>query len=187
MSRNPRARARGNRGKTHHQRHCCCRTTASINSAPSTRVGPGTSGPAVLRLEILLDRTHFSRGEVDGRYGQDLKNAIETYQWANQLGVDGVAGPSVWRLLNQDSADAVIEHTISAENIAGPFDENILTDWVARSKLKGMYYALPLQEFTGKYDATEALLRRLNRRPRWFVPPNAPFRPLAMSACPRFP
>jgi hypothetical protein len=68
----------------------------------------------------------------------------------------------VWQLLNHDSADAVIEHTISAGDIAGPFDKNIPADWVARSKLKGMYYASPLQEFTGKYHATEALLRRLN-------------------------
>ncbi len=135
---------------------------ASINRATTTRVGPGSSGSAVLRLEILLDRAHFSCGEIDGRYGQNLKNAIEAYQLANQLSVDGVVGPSVWQLLNQDSADAVIEHTISAEDIAGPFDKNIPTDWVARSKLKGMYYASPLQQFTGKYHATEALLQRLN-------------------------
>jgi lipoprotein-anchoring transpeptidase ErfK/SrfK len=137
-------------------------SAASINRATTSRVGPGSSGAAVLRLEILLDRAHFSCGEIDGRYGQNLQNAIEAYQLANQLNVDGVVGPSVWQLLNQDSADAVIEHTISAEDIAGPFDKNIPTDWVARSKLKGMYYASPLQEFTGKYHATEALLRRLN-------------------------
>jgi len=137
-------------------------SAASINRAAIVRVGSGSSGPAVLRLEILLDRAHFSCGEIDGRYGQNLKNAIEAYQLANQLSVDGVVGPSMWQLLNQDSADAVIEHTISAEDIAGPFDKNIPTDWVARSKLKGMYYASPLQEFTGKYHATEALLRRLN-------------------------
>ena len=137
-------------------------SAASINRATTTRVGPGATGPAVLRLEILLDRAHFSCGEIDGRYGQNLKNAIEAYQLANQLSVDGVVGPSMWQLLNQDSADAVIEHTISAEDIAGPFDKNIPTDWVARSKLKGMYYASPLQEFTGKYHASEALLKRLN-------------------------
>ena len=137
-------------------------SAASINRATTTRVGPGSSGAAVLRLEILLDRAHFSCGEIDGRYGQNLKNAIEAYQLANQLSVDGIVGQSMWQILNQDSADAVIEHTISAEDIAGPFDKNIPADWVARSKLKGMYYASPLQEFTGKYHATEALLKRLN-------------------------
>jgi lipoprotein-anchoring transpeptidase ErfK/SrfK len=137
-------------------------SAASINRVTTSRVGPGSSGPAVLRLEILLERAHFSCGEIDGRYGQNLKNAIEAYQLANQLTVDGIVGTSVWEILNQDSAEAVIEHTISAEDIAGPFDKNIPTDWVARSKLKGMYYASPLQQFTGKYHATEALLRRLN-------------------------
>jgi lipoprotein-anchoring transpeptidase ErfK/SrfK len=137
-------------------------SAASINRATTARVGPGSSGPAVLRLEILLERAHFSCGEIDGRYGQNLKNAIEAYQLENQLTVDGVAGSSVWQLLNQDTADAVIEHTISAADIAGPFDSNIPTDMVARSKLKGMYYASPLQAFTGKYHATEALLKRLN-------------------------
>ena len=137
-------------------------SAASINRVTTTRVGPGSSGAAVLRVEILLERAHFSCGEIDGRYGQNLKNAIEAYQLANQLTVDGIVGTSVWELLNQDSAEVVIEHTISAEDIAGPFDKNIPTDWVARSKLKGMYYASPLQAFTGKYHATEALLRRLN-------------------------
>ena len=137
-------------------------SAASINRATTTRVGPGASGPAVLRVEILLDRAHFSCGQIDGRYGQNLKNAIEAYQSAHQLTRDGVVGPSMWQLLNQDSADAVIEHTISPKDIAGPFDSNLPTDMVARSKLKGMYYASALQEFTGKYHATEELLRRLN-------------------------
>jgi lipoprotein-anchoring transpeptidase ErfK/SrfK len=76
--------------------------------------------------------------------------------------VDGVVGRTMWQLLNQDSAEAVIEHRISTEDIAGPFVENIPTDMVARSKLKGMYYTSPVQEFTGKYHASEALLKRLN-------------------------
>jgi len=137
---------------------------ASINRATTARVGPGSSGPAVLRAEILLDRAHFSCGQIDGRYSQNLKNAIEAYQSAHQLRVDGVVGRSMWKLLNQDSAEAVIEHRISAKDSAGPFVNKIPTDMVARSKLKGMYYESPLQEFTGKYHASEALLKRLNPR-----------------------
>jgi lipoprotein-anchoring transpeptidase ErfK/SrfK len=135
---------------------------ASINRATTARVGPGSSGPAVLRAEILLDRAHFSCGQIDGRYSQNLKNAIEAYQSAHQLRVDGVVGRSVWQFLNQDSAEAVIEHRISREDLAGPFVDKIPQDMVAKSKLKGMYYESPLQEFTGKYHASAALLQRLN-------------------------
>jgi lipoprotein-anchoring transpeptidase ErfK/SrfK len=140
---------------------------ASINRATTARVGPGSSGPAVLRAEILLDRAHFSCGQIDGRYSQNLKNAIEAYQSAHQLKVDGVVGRSMWKLLNQDSAEAVIEHRISREDLAGPFVDKIPQDMEAKSKLKGMYYESPLQEFTGKYHASEALLKRLNPRQRF--------------------
>jgi lipoprotein-anchoring transpeptidase ErfK/SrfK len=140
---------------------------ASINRATIARVGPGSSGPAVLRAQILLDRAHFSCGQIDGRYSQNLKNAIEAYQSAYQLKVDGVVGRSMWKLLNQDSAEAVIEHRISPEDLAGPFVDKIPQDMEAKSKLKGMYYESPLQEFTGKYHASEALLKRLNPRQRF--------------------
>jgi len=142
-------------------------TAASINRATTARVGPGSSGPAVLRAQILLDRAHFSCGQIDGRYSQNLKNAIEAYQSAYQLKVDGVVGRSMWKLLNQDSAEAVIEHRISPEDLAGPFVDKIPQDMEAKSKLKGMYYESPLQEFTGKYHASEALLKRLNPRQRF--------------------
>ena len=105
---------------------------ASINRATTTRVGPGSSGPAVLRAEILLDRAHFSCGQIDGRYSQNLKNAIEAYQAAYQLKVDGVVGRSMWKLLNQDSAEAVIEHRISREDLAGPFADKIPQDMEAK-------------------------------------------------------
>jgi lipoprotein-anchoring transpeptidase ErfK/SrfK len=134
----------------------------SINRATTARVGPGSSGPAVLRAEILLDRAHFSCGQIDGRYSQNLKNAIEAYQLAHQLRVDGVVGRSMWNLLDQDPAEAVIEHRISRTDLAGPFVDKIPQDMEAKSKLKGMYYESPLQEFTGKYHASEALLKRLN-------------------------
>ena len=112
-------------------------SAASVNRVTTRSVGPGSSGPAVLRVEILLDRAHFSCGQIDGRYGQNLKNAIEAYQLANQLTVDGVVGPSVWQLLNQDSADAVVEHTITAADVAGPFDSHIPTDMMARFQAEG--------------------------------------------------
>ena len=47
-------------------------TAASVNRATTARVGPGSSGPAVLRASILLDRAHFSCGLIDGRYSRNL-------------------------------------------------------------------------------------------------------------------
>src|ERR1700730_11389115 len=53
-------------------------------------VGPHSSGSATLRAQILLDRAHFSMGEIDGSYGDNMRNAIKAYQAALELPVDGV-------------------------------------------------------------------------------------------------
>jgi hypothetical protein len=42
------------------------------DSTKTGAVGPGATGPRVLRAQILLDRARFSPGEIDGVYGDDF-------------------------------------------------------------------------------------------------------------------
>src|SRR5260221_12165500 len=55
------------------------------DSSLSTIVRPRSSGSAVLRAEILLDRAHFSAGEIDGSFGDNLRNTVKAYQRAHDL------------------------------------------------------------------------------------------------------
>ncbi|HMC61558.1 MAG TPA: hypothetical protein VKJ01_20370, partial [Candidatus Solibacter sp.] len=46
------------------------------DSTKTAAVGPGATGPRVVRAQILLDRARFSPGEIDGVYGDDFGIAV---------------------------------------------------------------------------------------------------------------
>src|SRR5260370_30101080 len=81
---------------------------AAVNDPQKHKdVKPGSVGSAVVRVEILLDRAHFSPGEIDGRFGDNLRTALTGYQAAHRLAATGIADPDTWQSLNIDTAPAL--------------------------------------------------------------------------------
>ncbi len=62
-------------------------------------MGPGSGGPAVLRLQALLREAGLYDGIVNGIYGDDAEKAVRDFQTAHRLAADGVAGPVTQILL----------------------------------------------------------------------------------------
>ncbi len=56
-------------------------------------MGPGSGGPAVLRLQALLREAGVYEGIVNGIYGDDSEQAVRNFQERNSLLADGIAGP----------------------------------------------------------------------------------------------
>ena len=136
-------------------------TVDSVNAA-------GKSGPAakpgtaeVLRAQILLDRAHFSSGEIDGATGGNLRAAIAGYQKAHGLDGTGSVNAATWSALNADAAEALIAYTIVDTDVAGPF-QPIPEDMAEKAKLPALGYTSAEEALAERFHASPALLKRLN-------------------------
>ncbi len=135
---------------------------AAINASNQPRsIGPTAAGSAVVRAQILLDRAHFSCGEIDGNYGSNLEKTVAAFQRARDLPVDGRVGPETWAALNADQAPALFTYTIAAEDVAGPF-VTVPADLEEQAKLPHLGYASPLEGLGEKFHASPDLLKALN-------------------------
>jgi lipoprotein-anchoring transpeptidase ErfK/SrfK len=122
---------------------------------------PGAKGPAVLRAQILLDRASYSPGEIDATYGPNFRAAFQGFQKAHQLATTDELGPETWTVLNMDSAPALVEYEISAEDVAGPF-QRIPRDLIEQSKLDTLGYESTIELLGEKFHVSPKVLMLLN-------------------------
>ncbi len=135
---------------------------AAVNDATThPDLGAKAAGSAVLRAQILLDRAHFSVGEIDGAIGSNMDAALAGFRKKRQLPAGSGVDQAVWQALNEDTKDALITHTISAADLKGPFVK-VPADMVAKAKLKHLGYGSPLEELAERFHSAPALLRTLN-------------------------
>lgn len=127
----------------------------------ATVVRPKVSGPNVLRAQVLLDRAHFSPGEMDASYGSNLRKAILGFQKLHQLKVSGEIDAATWKELERDQAPVLTVYTVTAKDVAGPYTK-IPGDMAGKSKLPTLGYANLAEALGERFHCSPELLRRLN-------------------------
>jgi peptidoglycan hydrolase-like protein with peptidoglycan-binding domain len=136
----------------------------AINSAePSKKTLSDTkSTPAGVRLQVLLDRAHFSPGEIDGRFGENAKKALRAYEGAQQLASSDEVGPDVWTKLASDDRPVMTSYTTSKADVAGPFLRKLPAKMEAMKDLPKLAYTSAREGLAEKFHMSEDLLTALN-------------------------
>ena len=118
------------------------------------------SSPDVLHLQVLLDRAHFSPGEIDGREGSNTERATRAFQRSRGLQETGLPTEETWTALGGNAAD-LVPYTLSEADVAGPFTQ-VPEDMMEKAKLPRLDYPSPLEAVAERFHASPELLRRLN-------------------------
>ena len=124
---------------------------------------PKGASPLLIKAQVLLDRAHFSPGEIDGLSGSNQAVAIAAFEAAHSLPVDGKLDEAVWKALTEaDAAPVLQRYTIAAADVAGPFISAVPDDLQAAAKLPALGFTGPAEALAEKFHMSPALLARLN-------------------------
>src|SRR4051812_27654813 len=94
----------------------------AVDTAAFAAVVPQSTDrtPAVLRAQILLDRAQFRPGVIDGRYGENVRQAVAAFQEANGLPTDGQLTQAVFdKLTSLDARPVLTQYTVAEADVAG--------------------------------------------------------------------
>jgi lipoprotein-anchoring transpeptidase ErfK/SrfK len=140
-------------------------TPDTINAAePGTKAALSNEKPTPLgvRLQVLLDRAHFSPGEIDGRFGENVKKALRAYAEARQLPASDKLTDEVWAKLKADAQAVMTSYTITDKDAAGPFLQKLPAKMEDMKDIPKMGYTSAREALAEKFHMSEALLAALN-------------------------
>ncbi|MBY3413972.1 murein L,D-transpeptidase [Rhizobium laguerreae] len=153
--------------------------TASIASIGTEKSGPGDPDPAIVRLQVLLDRAGSSPGVIDGLSGENVDKAVARFEAMNNLPVDGRLDPEVASRL-EGNAPIVESYVVSAEDAAG-LVEKIPEDYGEKAKMQSLGYTSVAEKLSERFHMGIDLVHALNPASQfapgdtvWVVNPGPP-------------
>ena len=138
-------------------------TFAGVNAADFAKFRK-RGRESLITAQVLLDRAGFSSGVIDGRRGSNFANARRAFQERNELEPTGALDRETFVALGEISREPpLIEYVISADDVRGPFVEQVPDDYEKKAALKRLSYTGPLELLAERFHMDEELFKALNR------------------------
>jgi lipoprotein-anchoring transpeptidase ErfK/SrfK len=129
---------------------------AAAAASPPRR--PSASPEQVLREQVLLDRAHFSPGEIDGGLGSNHRRALSALLRERN---GGKALGEALTAFVQDPAPTLVDYELSEDDVAGPFQQ-VPEDMMEKAALDALGYSSALEAMAERFHCSPSLLQRLN-------------------------
>jgi len=156
---------------------------ADLSTVPAEFLRPaagGTTGsdvastampdPAIVKLQVLLDRAGASPGVIDGFDGDNVRKAVSAFETMTGLQASGTVDAALLGKLPQSNT-ITATYTITDKDVADLVPE-IPTDYAEMAKLKFLGYTRVTEELGERFHMDEKLLLALNPSAQWVAGEN---------------
>ncbi len=141
---------------------------AAVNYAACPPPSGGKAEAALVRLQILLDRLHFSPGEIDGKLGDNARKTLHAFAKARDLPSGGTTSAEFCdQLAATTSEPVIVEYKITDADVRGPFLRKLPAKMEDMRRLKALSYTSPRERLAEKFHVSQELLAELNPKARF--------------------
>jgi lipoprotein-anchoring transpeptidase ErfK/SrfK len=135
---------------------------ASLTTIPAMRSSKLSADPdpAIVRLQVLLDRAGASPGVIDGIHGNNVTKAVASFEKMTGMPADGTIDPDVISRL-ETGGPIIGSYTVTADD-AKDLVEHIPADYGEKAKMPSLGYTSVAENLSERFHMDIDLLTALN-------------------------